>query len=425
MTPRDFDIEICEIAPSKLLAALSLHFTLDTVGQAFGILTIHGLAIVVSIPRRESTTGQGHRGFLERSDPTLTLPEAAARRDFTINAMTLDPLTGELLDLHGGMHDLESRRLRHTSGRFGDDPLRVLRGMQFTARLDLVAAAETVALCRTLEPAVLAPERIFAEWRKLILQGIYPSRGLRFLRNCGWVRHFPELSALIGCEQEPRWYPEGDAWDHTLHCQDAFARECNGKEREDLVVGFAVLCHDFGKPTTTGFSRDHIRTPGHEPAGEQPTRSFLRCLTDQKDLVHEVVPLVTNHLRPLDLYRTQANDSAIRCPARRVGRIDRLVRVAWADQKGRPPLSLDSFSAGDWLLARARALEVASRAPLPLVMGRHLVELGLEPGPHFGPILKACYEVQIEGVFGAVEKGVEFVKGIILAGEGDGDRADS
>lgn len=410
---KDLDIEVYGVKPDALVEILTQHFRIDLVGRAFGVIKIHGLPIDVSIPRRESKAGLGHKAFTILSDPGMALKEAAARRDFTINAMVLDLLTGQVIDPFGGLRDLKARVLRHTGNKFVEDPLRVLRGMQFAARFDLEAAPETIALCRTIEPEGLARERIFDEWRKLILKGIRPSRGLAFLRDCGWIRYYPELEALIGCPQDAGWHPEGDVWIHTLHCMDAFAQERVGNDVEDLVVGLAVLCHDFGKPAKTEFEDGRTRSQGHEKAGQEPTRSFLGRMTNQQDLVEAVVPLVSAHLRPQELFDAQAGDSAIRRLARHVGRIDRLIRVARADQQGRPQMPFDGFPAGEWLLERARALEVEDAAPRPIVMGRHLIELGLGPGPHFGRILEACYKAQIEGLFFTLEEGIELAKRLI------------
>ena len=164
------------------------------------------------------------------------------------------------------------------------------------------------------------------------------SAGLNFLKDTGWVKYFPELSALIDCKQDPKWHPEGDVWVHTLHCMDAYARERIGEDWEDLVVGFGVLCHDLGKALTTKIGEDgRIRSPLHEPKGEAPTRSFLSRMTNQIDLHEQVVPLVRRHLTPRTFYKDKASDGAIRRLAKKVKRIDRLIRVASADIKGRPP----------------------------------------------------------------------------------------
>ena len=421
MSAGDCDIEVYGVAPRQLLSLLEEHFRIDQTGRAFGVLKLHGLPVDVSIPRRESKAGLGHKGFLINSDPGMAPQEAALRRDFTINAMAYDPLSEELIDPFAGQRDLQEGILRHTSPQFSEDPLRVLRGMQFLARFDLEPAAETVTLCRSIEPEGLPPERIYDEWCKLILQGKRPSQGLRFLRDTGWVRYFPELEALIGCEQDPGWHPEGDVWEHTLQCLDAFAVERTGDRWEDLVVGFAVLCHDFGKPTTTEFADGHIRSLRHCEAGAEPTRSFLRRMTSQKALPEEVVPLVVAHLRPHELYQVEVKDSAIRRLAHKVKRIDRLVRVARADHQGRAPMPFDGFPAGEWLTRRAEELEVRDQAPRPLVMGRHLIQLGLEPGPGFRPILDACLEAQIEGEFSCLEDGIVFAEKLVTEQSLKGD----
>ena len=405
---KDLDLEVYGLDPDRLLSTLDQRFDLDLVGRSFGVIKIKHLDIDVALPRRESKRGLGHKGFEVASDPHLPVEEAAARRDFTINAMAFDPLDGELIDPWGGRKDLETETLRHVSDKFSEDPLRVLRGMQFAARFDFRVAPETVALCRTIEPEGLAKERIFEEFRKLILSGKKISRGLDFLRRCGWVQYFPELEQMIHCPQDPQWHPEGDVWVHTLHVLDAFAKERLGDPVEDLVVGFACLCHDLAKPTTTEFRDGRWRSPGHEAAGEEPTRSFLGRMTDQEKLINDVVPLVREHLKPIMLYKAGAKPPAIRRLARRVGRIDRLIRVCRADHGGRPPLPFDGFPAGHWLLEQAAELKLSDQAPKPIVQGRHLIQLGQKPGPGFGPILQACFEAQLDGTFDNEQDGIRF-----------------
>lgn len=407
---KDLDFEVYGIEPGRLRRLIGARFPLDLVGHSFGVLKLRHLPVDISVPRRESKAGLGHRGFEVMADPSMTPVEAARRRDFTINAIAWDPLTGEVIDPFGGMADLEARRLRHVSDQFGEDPLRVLRGMQMAARFELEADPATVALCRSIGFEDLVPERVFEEWRKLLLLGRRPSLGLSFLRDTRWVRYFPELEALIECPQDPAWHPEGTVWIHTGHCLDAFAAERAGQDAEDLIVGLAILCHDLGKPAATRFEEGRIRSPGHEAAGEAPTRAFLGRMTRQRDLIEAVIPLVLAHLRPQELFDAQAGDSAVRRLARRVGRIDRLVRVARADQQGRPPRPFDGFPAGVWLIERATALNIRDSAPKPIVMGRHLEQLGLVPGPAFRPILDACYEAQLDGQFHTLEQGMALAR---------------
>ena len=160
------------------------------------------------------------------------------------------------MDPTGGIHDIQSQTLRHIGPAFKEDPLRVLRAMQFIARFNLKPHPNTLQICRSMRMEDLPPERLFEEWKKLLLQGSDLTAGLTFLKDCGWIKYFPEIEALIGCEQDPEWHPEGDVWVHTLHCLNAFAKERINDNWEDLVVGFAVLCHDLGKPLTTKIGED-------------------------------------------------------------------------------------------------------------------------------------------------------------------------
>jgi tRNA nucleotidyltransferase (CCA-adding enzyme) len=409
----DVDIEVFGVPVDELEALLRQVAPVSLVGASFGVFKLGGLPIDVSVPRRERKTGQGHRAFEIEADPFLTPEAAAARRDFTINAIAWDPLDHRLVDPFDGMGDLAHRVLRHTSHQFAEDPLRVLRGMQLIARFGLHADAATVALCRTIEPEGLAAERVFDEWRKLLVQGHQIGAGLRFLADVDWLRHHPELAALVACPQDPEWHPEGDVFTHTGHVMDQFALGRVGDEWEDLVVGFACLCHDLGKPATTAFVDGRWRSPGHEDAGLEPTRSFLGRMTNQHRLVEEVLPLVADHLKVDQLYQQGSGASAVRRLARRVGRLDRLIRVATADRNGRPPAPVDvEFPAARWLLETAQSLDVLDGPPEPIVKGRHLIAAGYQPGPRFSPLLAAAYEAQLDGRIASVEEGLALIRGL-------------
>ena len=412
---KDVDMEVYGLSEEAIEQALEQKFRLNTVGRSFGVFIVKGFNIDIALPRRESKVGPRHTDFVVQGDPYMSPKEAALRRDFTINTISFDPLTEELIDPCNGAHDLRSGLLRHVSDAFGEDPLRVLRGMQFTARFNLEAAPETLELCRTLAPEHLPPERLWDEWKKLILKGTRISKGLQFLRACGWLRYFPELKALVGCEQDPQWHPEGDVWTHTCHCMDAFARNRIDQEWEDIVVGFAVLCHDMGKPVSTFLDSDtgRIRSPRHDIRGVPIARVFLERMTRQKKIFEEVLPLVEYHMRPLALYKSQAGDSALRRLATHVKRVDRLVRVSHADKSGRPPLLIDDFPEGDWLLKKATELAIKDSEPKALILGRHLIELGLQPDPSFSKLLKRCYEAQLKGEFADIKSGLDYLKSLL------------
>jgi tRNA nucleotidyltransferase (CCA-adding enzyme) len=258
----------------------------------------------------------------------------------------------------------------------------------------------------------LSRERLMGEWSKLLLKGITISRGLRFLKDADQLGGYPELAALVDCPQDPEWHPEGDVWVHTGHCLDFFATQRTQDTYEDLVVGFAVLCHDLGKPATTRRDDGRWRALRHASEGLEPTRTFLRRLTAQRDLLEDVLPLVKYHLVPRELFDIRAGDAALRRLARRVGRIDRLARVSAADAMGRPPLSnwQEERKAVDWLLQRAEELRVLDAAPVGILQGRHVLELGVAPGPLVGEVVRACYEAQLDGKVQTLEEAQAFAR---------------
>ncbi len=412
---KDVDLEVFGLDGTCLQATLRERYPFEVCGVSFGVLKLKGFPIDISLPRRESKRGEGHRAFEIFSDPGLSVAEASRRRDFTVNAMYLDPLTGELEDPHHGRDDLEKRILRAVSPRFAEDPLRVLRGMQFAARFSLQATDETLALCARMDLEGLPAERLFEEWAKFLLKGRDLSGGLEFLRRSTWLRFFPELAALVGCAQDPVWHPEGDVWEHTKRCLDAFAATRLGDAREDLVVGLAVLCHDFGKPATTFFDakKGRLRSLGHDEAGVAPTVSFLKRLTNDAELLKAVPLLVAAHMKPFALWRERASDAAIRRLALKVGRMDRLLRVARADVAGcGATRTTDAVDGEDirWLEQAMARLEVARRAPSPILQGRDLIALGLTPSPRFGVLLRTAFEAQLDGAFSDLAGAVAFVR---------------
>ena len=246
LNSKDFDMEVYGLSMEAIRDILGKEYKLDFVGMAFGVLKVLHYDIDIALPRVENKTNSGHKGFDVMFVPDLSYADAASRRDFTINAIMRDPLSGELIDPWNGVKDLHEGVLRHVSAHFVEDPLRVLRAMQFAARFGFQIAKETISLCSTLSQDELAQERVAAEWEKLLLKGRKPSKGLAFLRDCGWIDYYPELKALIGCKQEPEWHPEGDVWEHTLRVLDAAATMRHYAETENLVLMLADLCHDFG-----------------------------------------------------------------------------------------------------------------------------------------------------------------------------------
>jgi tRNA nucleotidyltransferase (CCA-adding enzyme) len=411
---KDLDVEVFGLAADRLKEMLGRIGPVNTVGESFTVYKVAGLD--VSLPRRESKVGRGHKGFEVTGDPQLSIAEAARRRDFTINAIAWDPLTGEYLDPFHGRADLERRVLRVVDPRtFGDDSLRVLRAIQFAARFAATLEPASFALCREIALDDLPAERIWGELEKLLLRAPRPSLGLTLARDLGVVvRLWPELHALIDCPQEPEWHPEGDVWIHTLMVLDgARTRLADLDHARQNTVMLGALLHDAGKPSTTKFLDGRIRSLGHEAAGVQPARTFLDRINvrtmDGFDVRTQVLAIVQYHLAP-GMWRKapqEVGDGAFRRLAAKV-ELELLYRVAKSDCEGRTG-NFDC-SAMDWFQARARALGVEHAPPKPLLMGRHLLDLGLRPGPQLGLILKDIYERQLDGEIQTLDDAIALAK---------------
>jgi len=425
--PKDWDVEIYGIDPARLRELLDTFGPVNVVGEAFTVYKL-GANLDVSLPRRERKTGVGHRAFFIEGDPEMSFIDAASRRDFTINAILQDPLTGEIIDPCNGRADLDNKILRAVSlETFGEDSLRVLRSAQFAARFEFDIDPPTVELCRSIDLSDLPAERIWGEVEKLLLRAHRPSLGLYCLRDLGVIDQlFPEIKALIDVPQDPEWHPEGDVFVHTRLVIDR-ARELidDLPYAKQVTVMLSALAHDFGKPATTEFIDGRLRSRGHEEAGVAPTLSFLDKLNihtlDGYDVRAQVVALVRDHLKPGEYFkkRAEVGDGAFRRLARKC-ELDLLYRVAKADSLGRnadwvPRAQWYGAEAQEWFIEHARELEVTSHAPAPLLLGRHLLEMGLEPGPRIGEITRAVYEMQLDGRVRSLEEAKETARELLLS----------
>jgi tRNA nucleotidyltransferase (CCA-adding enzyme) len=412
---KDLDVEVFGIPHDRLPALLGALGRVEAVGQSFPVYKLVGLGgitIDVALPRRESKRGRGHKGFEVHGDPGMSVREAARRRDFTVNAIAWDPLAGIYEDPFDGRGDLARRRLRAVDpATFGDDSLRVLRAVQFAARLDFTLEPSTAELCRRIPLDDLPAERIWGEVEKLLAQAERPSLGFALALDLGVVDHvFPELRPLVGCQQEPEWHPEGDVWVHTLMVIDqARARNGDLDHPRLITVMLGAVCHDLGKPATTAFIDGRLRSPDHEQAGVEPTLALLDRLNLHSiggyDVRGQVVGLVAHHLKPGMFHKAaHVGDGAFRRLAQKVD-LELLARLARADCHGRTG-GFDC-SAMDWFIERARQLGVEHLPPAPLLLGRHLLALGLPPGPRIGELLRAVYDKQLDGEVQTVEAAIE------------------
>ncbi|MBO4491888.1 MAG: CCA tRNA nucleotidyltransferase [Lentisphaeria bacterium] len=391
---KDFDLEIYGLSGDQIRSALLGRFELDLVGASFGVMKVRHHPVDLALPRRENKIGAGHRGFLVETCPDLDVAQAAARRDFTINAVMMDPLTGEILDPWNGRTDLKKGILRHVSEHFSEDPLRVLRGMQFAARFGFSVAPETVRLCETLSQDELAGERIGAEWEKLLCKGIRPSAGLAFLKQCRWIRFYPELEALSDSD-----------WAYTLERIDRAASLRAGSEDEkenDMIFMTAALFRNCADP-------------------EAACRAFCERLRGSVRLAEGALRLL--RCAPEADRIRETDDPALRRLSHRAAGLALLLKLAEASGRGEEDPA--RFSR---IRQRASELNVLTAPPRPILMGRDLEACGIKPGPDMGRLLNQCLEAQFDGRFSTKEDGLRYLNslkntsGDIPAGSGRSDK---
>ena len=417
---KDFDIEVFSLSTRKLQEVLKRFGPVHTVGRHFGVLKLatRQAEYDVSVPRRESKIGKGHKEFEIVADPDMPFEEAAARRDFTINSMGFAFMDGELLDPYGGRRDLDRRLLRHTSAAFGEDPLRVLRAMQFAGRFEMTVAEETIRISVEQDLSELPKERIWEEFKKLLLYAEFPSHGLRYAKPLGILPYFPELEALHDLPPvEGEEFP-ATPWQRTLETVDRAAAQRIGEEKADLALMAAALIHRLEEieAPAVGASRAAEASPAGEAAqaaeADGPIRRLLERFTRENAFPDAVAALVRDLLAPERLYaiREHEPDAEIRRLAIRVSipLLLRLSRARFEASAGERCGGI--YDAGEWLVERARALGVLDGPPQPILKGRHLLEMGMRPGPELGVLLKAAFEWQLDGGFGTLEDALRWAE---------------
>ncbi len=403
---KDYDVEVFGIENIENLEKILCKFgKVNIVGKSFGVLKFKykGDEYDFSLPRCEEKIGVGHKGFSIVCDGSLDFTDAARRRDFTINAIGYDIANNKLLDPFGGLDDIERKKLKAVDkATFIEDPLRVYRAAGFCARFGFGIDDDTLTLCSQMakkdEFIVLPKERIFGEFKKILLKSPKPSVGFELLKQIGVIEYFCELYSIIGIPQNPAYHSEGDVWIHTMMVIDEMAKLKSGDEKQDLKLMFAALCHDFGKATHTQIDGDIIRAIGHEKAGVESAKDFLYRLTNEHDFVRSVLPLVEYHLVPSMYFRNKAKDKTIRILSTKVN-IEELLILARADFLGRTTHEAMSgvYEAGNWMEKKAKELGVFSSPPKCFLQGRDLIDFGLEPSKYFGEILDKIYEKQLSG----------------------------
>ncbi len=401
---KDYDIEVFNIESFEKLALMLESFgRVELVGKFFGVLKLFTAAneYDFALPRQEKKVAKGHQGFDVTTNSSLSFEQAAIRRDFTMNAIGYDFFEDSFLDPFKGREAIEKKELKHINETtFIEDPLRVYRAISFAARFDFILDTTTFSLCQNMITQglleELAKERIFEEFKKFLLQASKPSLGFTLMRSLGILNYYPELQALIGCEQDKEYHPEGDVWVHTLMCLDEMAKLRGNNSKENIMLMLATLCHDFGKPLCTKVIKGRITSHKHEALGVEPTVTFLKRLTNEKKLVDEIIPLVKYHLSPFQLYLQNSTQKAVKRLSTKVN-IEQLCQVALADCLGRTiPNKQKCHKAIAWLLKEAKTLDVSSQSLQPLVQGKDLIALGFKPSKAFKEILDFAFDLQIE-----------------------------
>ena len=393
---KDVDIEVHGIPPKTLEAILDHLGERTQMGASFGVYGLRHYDIDIALPRKEEATGRGHKDFAVFADPFLGTKKAAVRRDFTINALMEDVITGEIIDHFGGQEDLKNGVIRHINdATFTDDPLRVLRGAQFAARFHFTVAPETAALCRGIDLSFLASERIFSELEKALLKAEKPSEFFQFLRDIQQLHlWFPEIEALIGVPQNPVHHPEGDVWNHTMMVLDQAAR-LRDQARQPLSFMLSALCHDLGKPKTTALEDGVLRSIGHEQAGVPLAEQFLSRITHETRLHKYVLNMVALHMYPNQRAKQGSSQKAMNhlfdsslCP-------EDLLLLAKADHTGR---TLDREYGPTEEILREQLARFHAIMALPFVKGADLIAAGLRPGTDFGEALAYAHKLRLAAV---------------------------
>ena len=394
---KDIDMEVHGVPVRTLEAILDSLGERLTMGASFGIMGLRHYALDIAMPRLETATGHGHRDFAVCVDPYLGEERAARRRDFTMNALMENVLTGELLDFFGGLADIRRGVIRHVDdASYLEDPLRALRAAQFAARFQFPIAEETRALSAKAALSALPGERVMGELEKALLQAERPSIFFEELRAMHLLScWFPELEALIGVLQNPAFHPEGDVWNHTMRVLDA-AAALRGESTRPLWFQLAALCHDLGKAVTTEARDGVLHAYGHETAGVPLAKRFLSRLTRETKCIQYVQNMVELHMEPNKLaHHALRAKSFMRLFDRALCPED-LLLLARADVLGCGREERAQDREAQRRLSEMLALYHA-RVNAPGLAGRDLLDAGAEPGPLLGEALAYARKLRLSG----------------------------
>jgi poly(A) polymerase len=328
--------------------------------------------------------------------------EDVQRRDFTINGMMLDPVTGKVLDYVGGQDDLAAgvvRAIGDPERRFSEDKLRMLRGVRFAARFEYKIEPATFSAIQRLAKQIeqVSRERVREELSKTLTEG-KARRAFLLLDESGLLEQvLPEISAMKGVEQPPQFHPEGDVFVHTLLLLDKL------QAGSSKTLAWGALLHDVGKPATFRVAPDRIRFDGHVEVGVKMAAEICRRLRFSNDETDQIVALVDNHMRFGDVQRMKESTlkKFLRLPD-----FDEHLELHRIDCLS----SHGQLSAYEYARAQMQALPAEAIRPEPLITGNDLIAAGYEPGPRFKQILSAVEDAQLEGRLTSSGSAMDFVK---------------
>jgi poly(A) polymerase len=396
LDPKDYDV-----ATSALPEQVMLQFPrAEAVGAHFGVVLVKSgdFAVEVATFRSDHAYRDGRRPetVTYETDPRRDV----LRRDFTINALLMDPVSGEVLDHVGGREDLE-RRLVRTVGdpdqRFSEDRLRMLRAVRFAARLgfDIERATHDAIrrLCGTV--TAVSAERIRDELLLILTEG-GARRGFEMLDQTGLIHVLlPEIAAMKGVEQPPEFHPEGDVWTHTLLMLDEL-------REPSAALALGVLLHDVGKPPTFRVAA-RIRFDGHVEAGVEIAKQILSRFRISKDESEQVLALIGHHMRFMNAPRMK--ESTLK-RFLRLPRFDEHLELHRVDCLS-SHRHLDTY---DFVRRKLTEIPAETLRPPRLVTGNDLIHAGYVPGPMFSEILEAVEEAQLEGTVATRDEALALVR---------------
>ena len=408
---KDIDIEIHNVTPYILENILKELGEVKTTGKSFGVYNIKGFDLDIALPRKESAIGTGHKDFRIDVDAYLPLKDSARRRDFTINALMKNVLTGEIKDYFGGLDDLNNGIIRHIDDKtFIEDSLRVLRACQFAARFGFTIAPETICLCKTMDLSTLPKERIAEELSKALLKAKKPSIFFDSLYECKQTEWFKEVYALKGIKQNSKYHPEGDVYMHTMSVLDqAGGLFPTGIDNPDRYLPFmlSALCHDFGKVNTTEINnKGQICAINHETTGIPIANGFLKRIYNNKSFTKYVDNMIEYHMKAHNCFDNRSRARTTNLMFDKLLYPKDFILLVYADSTGHNLNNLDNKQFNMFLgkamiesgFLTDRYLDYGKRISEPHITADDLIELGLKPSPLFKIILDKAWDMHLKGI---------------------------